>query len=89
MSDILYERPLGAGPVVRVRRTSVDGIAPVRAVIEVDRRGTELRDGQRPGHPPWLLDAEGPSDADVLATLLPYAADDSELAKLMRDHGLR
>ncbi|HYV97860.1 MAG TPA: hypothetical protein VE967_10430 [Gemmatimonadaceae bacterium] len=89
MSDILYERPLSTGPVVRVRRLSPEGESPVRAALEVDRRGGELRPGQTPGFPPPLLEKSGPSESDVLSQLLPMALEDAELAKLMRDHGLR
>lgn len=87
--EILYERPLGTGPVVRVRRTSADGATPVRAVIEVDRRGGTARAGDGPGFPPPLVEVEGESDSEVLARLLPMAIEDVEVARLMRDHGLR
>ena len=89
MTDILYERALSAGPVVRVRRLSVAGQSPVRAVLEVDRRGGVLRPGQTAGNPPPLLEVEGASDSDVLGKLLEHALEDSDLAKLMRDNGLR
>ena len=89
MSDILYERPLSHGPVVRVRRTSAEGVTPVRAVLEVDRRGSELRPGQSAGFPPSLIELEGASESSVLGKLLAYAMEDAELAKLMRDRGLR
>ena len=89
MSDILYERPLSHGPVVRVRRTSPEGVTPVRAVLEVDRRGATLRPGQAPGFPPSLLELEGESESSVLGKLLAYAMEDAELAKLLRDQGLR
>lgn len=89
MTDILYERALSAGPVVRVRRLSVEGQSPVRAVLEVDRRGGVLRPGQTAGNPPPLLEVEGTSDSDVLGKLLEHALEDSDLAKLMRDQGLR
>lgn len=89
MTDILYERTLSAGPVVRVRRVSAAGHAPVRAVLEVDRRGGQLRAGQTPGNPPPLLEVEGATDSDVLGKLLEHALEDADLAKLMRDQGLR
>ena len=89
MSDILYERPLSHGPVVRVRRTSAEGVTPVRAVLEVDRRGAVLRPGQTLGLPPALIEAEDASESSVLSKLLAYAMEDAELAKLMRDQGLR
>jgi hypothetical protein len=89
MTDILYERALSAGPVVRVRRVSGEGKTPVRAVLEVDRRGGQLRPGQTAGNPPPLLEVEGPTDSEVLAKLLEHAMEDADLAKLMRDQGLR
>lgn len=89
MSDILYERPLSHGPVVRVRRTSAEGATPVRAVLEVDRRGGDSRPGQPGGPPPSLLELEDASESSVLGKLLAYAMEDVELAKLMRDQGLR
>lgn len=89
MTDVLYERPLSHGPVVRVRRTSAEGATPVRAVLEVDRRGGQLRPNQTPGSPPPLLTVEGATESDVLAELLPHALEDSAVAKLMRDKGLR
>ena len=89
MTDILYERALSAGPVVRVRRLSGEGHTPVRAVLELDRRGGQLRPGQTPGNPPPLLEVEGASDSEVLSKLLEHALEDSDLAKLMRDQGLR
>lgn len=89
MTDILYERTLSAGPVVRVRRISVEGQTPVRAVLEVDRRGGQLRPGQKAGNPPPLVEVAGATDSDVLAKLLEHAMEDADLAKLMRDQGLR
>jgi hypothetical protein len=89
MSDILYERALSAGPVVRVRRISGEGQSPVRAVLELDRRGGQLRPGQTAGNPPPLLEVEGTSDSDVLAKLLEHALEDGDLAKLMQQQGLR
>jgi hypothetical protein len=89
VSASLYERPLTNGPIVRVRRTSADGVTPVRAVLEVDRRGGELRPDQTPGDPPPLMEVDGATDSDVLAKLLPIALEDAEVARLMRDKGLR
>ena len=89
MSDILYERPLSHGPLVRVRRTSVEGATPFRAVLEVDRRGADVQADRRAGLPPALLEIEGVSESNVLGKLLAYAMEDAEVAKLMRDQGLR
>jgi hypothetical protein len=89
VSESLYDRPLTNGPIIRVRRTSIDGETPVRAVLEIDRRGGQLRAEQTAGHPPPLVEGEGESDSDVLAKLLPMALEDAEVARLMRDKGLR
>jgi hypothetical protein len=89
MSDILYERTQSTGPVIRVRRVSPEGETPVKAVLEADRRGGLLRDGQKPGNPPPLMETEGVSDSDVLSKLIPFAMEDAEMARLMRDKGLR
>ena len=89
MTDILYERRVSGGPVVRVRRVSVEGQTPVKAVLEVDRRGGQLRPGQSAGNPPPLVEVEGTTDSEVLAKLLDHAMEDADLAKLMRDQGLR
>ena len=89
MSDILYERTQSTGPVIRVRRVSDEGATPVKVVLEADRRGGLLREGQKPGNPPPLMEAEGQSDSDALSKLLPFAMEDAEMARLMRDRGLR
>ena len=84
---ILYERPLPHGPAVRIRRTSPNGGSPVTAALEVDRRAGTPRGGV--GTPPALMTAEGTSDADVLAQLEPFASSDAEVARLLRERGLR
>jgi hypothetical protein len=87
MSDILYERPLTGGPLVRVRRVSAEGETPVRVVLEIDRRG-----GGRtadPGRPPALLEATGTTDSEALGRVLHLAIEDAEVAKLMHGKGLR
>jgi hypothetical protein len=89
MSDALYERAHSTGAIVRVRRVTDEGVAPVHAVLEVDRRGGELRPGQTAGHPPALAEAHGPTESAVLGELLPLALEDSEIARLMRDRGVR
>lgn len=89
MSEFLYERPLTHGPIVRVRRTSAPGDVPIRAVLEIDRRGGQMRDAGTPGDAPPLMEADGASESDVLAKLLPLALEDAEVARLMRDRGLR
>lgn len=84
---LLYKRVLPHGPAVRIRRTSADGIVPVTAVLEVDRRAGTPREGS--GTPPALMTAEGNTEADVLAKLEPLAKDDREIIQLLREKGLR
>lgn len=84
---LLYKRLLPYGPAVRIRRTSADGIVPVTAVLEVDRRAGTPREGN--GTPPSLMSVEGKTEAEVLAKLEPYAKDDREIIQLLRDRGLR
>ncbi|MDQ6633355.1 MAG: hypothetical protein M3Z10_01215 [Gemmatimonadota bacterium] len=90
MSDdpILYDRRLAHGPAVRDRRTSVPGVVPVTAVLEVDRRAGTARESLG-GFPPPLMIVEAPSDEEVLALLQPHATDDRLVAGLMHDKGLR
>lgn len=84
---LLYKRLLPHGPAVRIRRTSADGIVPVTAVLEVDRRAGTPREGS--GTPPPLMTVEGKTEAEVLAKLEPLAKDDREIIQLLRDKGLR
>ena len=86
--SILYSRRLPHGPVVRIRRTSEAGVAPITAVLEVDRRAGTPREFEG-GFPPPLMISEGTTDADVVAALQPAALDDRLLAGLMREKGLR
>lgn len=89
MTDgILYERALPHGPAVRVRRTSPAGIVPVLAALEVDRRAGTPR-AAAGGFPPPLMQVEGESEDDVLARLEPFARNDAEIARLLRERGLR
>lgn len=88
MSDILYERTMANGPVVRIRRVSTPGSTPVRAVIELDRRAGTPR-AAAGGTPPPLMAVEGSSDAEVTASLLPFADEDSALARLAAQRGAR
>ena len=89
MADaILYQRFLPHGPAVRIRRTSDAGVAPVTAVLEVDRRAGTPSDRQA-GTPPPLMHGEGASEAEVLALLEPTARDDRIIVQLMRDKQLR
>ncbi len=86
--DILYRRKLVHGPEVRIRRTSPAGSTPVTAVLDVDRRAGTPREKDG-GTPPPLKQAEGASEADVLAALKKDADDDRAIAGLMRAKGQR
>ena len=79
---ILYKRLLPHGPAVRIRRTSDNGVVPVTAVLEVDRRAGTPREGM--GTPPSLMTAEGKTEAEVVAKLQPHASDDRAI-ELMND----
>jgi hypothetical protein len=85
---ILYQRFLSYGPSVRIRRTSDAGVAPVTAVLEVDRRAGTPREKQGGTAPP-LMHCEGASEAEVLALLEPTARDDRMIVQLMREKQLR
>ena len=89
MSDaaILYERSLPHGPAVRIRRTSAVDATPVVAVLEVDRRAGTPRAGT--GTPPPLRKAEAATEAEILELLEPLASNDAEVARLLRERGLR
>jgi hypothetical protein len=88
MSSILYERTMAHGHVVRIRRVTPDGAAPVRAVIEVDRRAGTPR-ASAGGQPPPLMAVEGESEPDVVASLLPFAQEDAAVARLLAQRGVR
>jgi hypothetical protein len=86
--DILYRRKLVHGPEVRIRRTSPAGSSPVTAVLDVDRRAGTPREKDG-GTPPPLKQAEGATEADVVAALKRDADDDRAIAGLMRAKGQR
>lgn len=86
--DILYRRKLVHGPEVRIRRTSPAGSTPVTAVLDVDRRAGTPREKEG-GTPPPLKQAEGATEADVIAALKKDADDDRAIAGLMRAKGQR
>ncbi len=89
MADaILYQRFLSQGPAVRIRRTSDAGVAPVTAVLEVDRRADTPR-GRAGGVSPVLMHGEAASEVEVLSLLEPTARDDRLIAQLMREQALR
>jgi hypothetical protein len=87
-ADILYERTTTRGPVVRIRRVQAATAGMVAAVIEVDRRAGTPRaaDG---GIPPALMAVEGDNDNAVVASLIPFAEDDSAIARLLAARGIR
>jgi hypothetical protein len=89
MTDVLYERTMSNGPVVRIRRVTQPGALPVRAVIEVDRRAGTPRSSGGGGAPPPLMAVEGATDAEVTASLLPFAEEDSAVARLLAQRGAR
>jgi hypothetical protein len=89
MTDVLYERTMSNGPVVRIRRVTTPGASPVRAVIEVDRRAGTPRGSGGLGSPPPLMAVEGATDAEVTASLLPFAEEDSAVARLLAQRGAR
>jgi hypothetical protein len=73
------------GAVVRIRRlTPTIGMPVIRAVIEVDRRISgphhRIDEGRKP---PALMAVEGDSDQGVVAALLPFAEEDSAVARLL------
>jgi hypothetical protein len=85
--DILYSRRLPNGPEVRIRRISAPGSTPVTAVLDVERRaGTARANG---GTPAPLKQVEGPSEAEVIASLRDAAEDDRVVAGLMFAKGQR
>lgn len=86
--DVLYRRKLVHGPEVRIRRTSPAGSTPVTAVLDVDRRAGTPREKDG-GTPPPLKQAQGATEADVIAALKPDADDDRAIAGLMRAKGQR
>jgi hypothetical protein len=86
--EILYRRKLAHGPEVRIRRTSAKGTTPVVAVLDVDRRAGTPREREG-GAPPPLKQAQGASEAEVLASLKTDADDDRAIAVLMRAKGQR
>ena len=83
MTEVLYERMMPEGAVVRIRRlTPADG-TPVRAVIEVDRRNSGPRGVDAQRHPPPLMAVEAETEQKVVAALLPFVEEDSAVARLL------
>jgi hypothetical protein len=89
VTEVLYERMLPEGSVVRIRRlTPPDGM-PVRAVIEVDRRNSGPRSVHILRTPPPLMAVEGESEQGVVAALLPFVEEDAAIARLMAQRAER
>ena len=89
MTSILYERTMPAGSIVRIRRVTPEGSTPVRAVIEVDRRAGNPRTSGGGGNPPSLMQVEGSSEPEVVESLMPFAEEDSAVARLLTQQGAR
>ena len=85
--DILYERHMAHGTVVRIRRTSDAGTTPVTAVLEVDRRAGTPREGM--GTPPPLVHCEAASEDEAVTLLESQARDDRAIVQLLHEKGLR
>ena len=88
LTTVLYERRMANGPVVRIRRVPAATPGTVAAVIEVDRRVGTPRESEG-GIPPALMAVEGESEANVIASLLPFAEDDASVARLLAARGIR
>ena len=89
MSDTLYERWMSEGRMARIRRLTPDGVLPVRAVIEIDRRAERPHVRAGDGHPPALISQEGESESSVVASLLPIICDDEAVSRLVARSSLR
>ncbi len=88
LTSVLFERRMQQGPVVRIRRVPAATPGAVAAVIEVDRRAGTPREAEG-GIPPALMAVEGESEEAVVASLMPFAEDDSAVARLLAARGLR
>lgn len=86
--QVLYERAMTSGPVVRIRRVPSATADSVCAVIEVDRRAGTPR-AVEGGIPPGIMAVEGESEAAVVASLLPFVEDDAAIARLLAARGIR
>lgn len=86
-TGVLYERKT-LGAVVRIRRVEAATAGSIAAVIEVDRRAGTPREIEG-GIPPALMAVEGDTEDAVVASLLPFADDDSAIARLLAARGIR
>ncbi len=87
-NGVLFERTTTLGPVVRIRRVESATPGMICAVIEVDRRAGTPRAAEG-GMPPAIMAVEGETEAAVVASLLPFAEDDSAIARLLAARGIR
>ncbi|MBW7933349.1 MAG: hypothetical protein H3C62_06975 [Gemmatimonadaceae bacterium] len=87
MSEVLYERTMPEGATVRIRRLTPAEAAPVRAVIEVDRRNSGPRSIDARRSPPALMAVEGETEQGVVAALLPFVEEDAAIARLLAQRG--
>lgn len=87
-TGVLYERKTSLGPIVRIRRVESATPGAVAAVVEVDRRAGTPREVEG-GIPPALMAVEGDTEDAVVASLLPFADDDSAIARLLAARGIR
>lgn len=88
LTSVLYERRMIAGSMVRIQRVPAATPGAVAAVIEVDRRIGTPREAEG-GIPPALMAVEGEGEEKVIASLLPFAEDDSAVARLLAARGIR
>jgi hypothetical protein len=86
--QVLFERTMTNGAVVRIRRVESANAGSICAVIEVDRRAGTPR-AVEGGIPPGIMAVEGESEAAVVASLLPFVEDDAAIARLLTARGIR
>ena len=89
MSEILYERTMSDGYLVRIRRLTPAGVIPVRGVIEIDRRAEGPHVPVGGGHPLALVSVEAESEPSAVASLLPLMSDDGSVGRLLVQHSRR
>ena len=88
VGEVMYERTMTAGYVVRIRRVEAAAANVVCAVIEVDRRVGTPREAEG-GIPPGIMAVEGDTEEAVIESLRPFVEDDSAIARLLAERGIR
>jgi len=88
VGEVMYERKMVSGYVVRIRRGEASAANVVCGVIEVDRRVGTPREAEG-GIPPGIMAVEGDSEAAVIESLRPFVEDDSAIARLLAARGIR